>query len=251
MEVGRQELTNLALATLVMFLFFGMTTLLSLGFHRARRSAPGLRAAATGLLTYPNCTFLGLPLCRALFGDIAILYNAAAVITFNVLFFTVQYNLFTGKGFRWKNLMTPPVLSTVGLILMLLLGLHFPAPVQTVVSNTGAMITPLSLIIIGVMMSEHSLSAVLKEKLCYLITLLRNLVIPLLAMLVLRLIPIDAASRLCVLVYIACPCATLTTIYAIQNDMEPELCARAVLLSTLLFSLTLPVIITLGQRFLL
>ena len=107
----------------------------------------------------------------------------------------------------------------------------------------------LPLIIIGVMMSENKLSAILREKRCYLVTLLRNLVIPLLTMPILLLVPVDGVARLCILVYLACPSATLTTIYAIQDNMEPEFAARSVLMSTLLFAVTLPIIIMIGSRF--
>jgi predicted permease len=60
----------------------------------------------------------------------------------------------------------------------------------------------------------------------------------------------EPSSRVCLLVYLACPCATLTSIYAIQYDMEPEFAARTVLMSTLFFAGTLPVVIYLGTRFL-
>ena len=112
------------------------------------------------------------------------------------------------------------------------------------------MITPLSLIIIGVMLSESALSTVLRQKKSYVITALRNLVIPLAGMLVLRLLPLDSDSRLCVLVYLACPCATLTSIFARRYDKAPEFCAHTVILSTILFAATLPVIISVGQAFL-
>ena len=106
----------------------------------------------------------------------------------------------------------------------------------------------LPLIIIGVMMSENKLSAILREKRCYLVTLLRNLVIPLLTMPILLLVPVDGAARLCILVYLACPSATLTTIYAIQDNMEPEYAARSVLMSTLFFAASLPLMILVGSR---
>lgn len=246
-NVAREDLMSLGFAILLMLLLFALVTAITLLFHRIKGTPSGIRAASTGLLTYPNCTFLGLPLCKALFGDIAVLYSAGAVISFNVLFFTVQYSLFTGKKFDIKNLITPSVLSTVALMVMLLTGLHFPAPVQTVISNTGAMITPLSLIIIGVMLSESNLSAIVKEKGAYLISFLRNLVIPAAAMALLYVFPIAPDARLCVLVFIACPCATLTSIYAIKCDIEPEFCAHSILLSTLFFAVTLPVVIYFGQ----
>ena len=248
LDVGGAELAGIGIAAALMFLLMALSSFGMLGFSRLLRRPAPEQAALTSLITYPNATFLGLPLCRALFGDIAILYNASIIIAFNVLFFTLQYSLFTGKGFRIQNLITAPTLSTMLMIVMLALGVHFPTPVQTVVANIGAMITPLSLMIIGVMVAESDLAAVLKEKRAYLITLMRNFLLPLIAMALLALAPLDSAARMCVLVYLACPCATLTIIYAIQSDSEPQLCANTVLLSTLTFALSLPCIIALGQR---
>ena len=221
-NVSGQEMRGMLVALVFTMATYLCVTLVSLAVHRATGAAPDMRAAATSLLTYPNCTFLGLPLCRALFGDMAVLYNASALIAFNVLFFTVQHSLFTGGRASLKNLLTPSMLSTVALIGMLAAGLHFPAPVSTV----------------------------LRQKKSYVITALRNLVIPLAGMLVLRLLPLNSDARLCVLVYLACPCATLTSIYAIRYDKSPEFCAHTVILSTILFAATLPVIISVGQAFL-
>ena len=245
-----QGFKNLGIAVTVILLVFGLTLAVSLLIHRLRRSGNAIRAASTGLVTFPNCSFLGLPLCQALFGDMGILYNVAALLVFNVLFFAVQYALFTGERFHLRLLLTPGMVSTLILIPMLLLQIHFPDPVQTVVGNIGSMITPLSLIIIGVMMSENRLVSLLTEKKAYMIVVIRNLVIPLLACLLLRIVPLESMEKLCVLIYIACPCATLTSLYAIKADKEPELCGRTVLMSTLFFAVTLPLIIAAGQRIL-
>lgn len=246
-SVSGSELAYLGLVTGLILLLFILTTFLSTVVQKAMHVPEDTRITTTALLTYPNCTFLGLPLCRALFGEIAVLYNAMFIVAFNTLFFTWQAGAFTGKRFSFRNLVTLPTVSTVILILMLALGWHLPAPMQTVFSNIGAMITPLSLIIIGVMMSENRLSAILKERRSFLVTLLRNLLIPLISILPLRLLDLDPASRLCLLVFMACPCGTLTTIYAIQNNKEPEYAARSVLMSTLFFALTLPAMIWLGN----
>lgn len=140
-----------------------------------------------------------------------------------------------------------PTLATALLLVMLALGLHWPAPVQTVVSSIGSMITPMSLIIIGVMLSENDLLAIFREKAVYLVMLLRNFLIPVAAMLLLCVIPLDSEAKLCILVYLSCPCATLTTIYSIQTDTRPQLCARAVLFSTIAFAASLPFVIAVGQ----
>ena len=222
----------------------------SLIIHRLLRSDRKLAAALTSLITFPNCTFLGLPLCLALFGQIAVLYNAAALIAFHVLFFAVQVPLLTGERFRPRTLLSVPNIATAALLIMLILGLHWPAPIQAVMSSIGAMITPLSLIIIGVMLSENDLLALFREKLVYPVSLFRNFLIPFVTMLLLMPLRMDLQSKLCILVYVSCPCATLTTIYSIQAGTKPELCARSVLFSTMVFSVSLPVMLALGQALL-
>ena len=247
MEVGAEGFRSLGVALIVMFLMMGGTMAGSLLVLRAVHAEDKFRAAISSLVSFPNGTFLGLPLCRALFGEIAVLYNCAAMIAFNVLFFTVQLPLFTGGKINLKAIFTAPAIATFGLLAMLALGLHWPAPVQTAVSSIGSMITPLSLIIVGVMLSENDLLAIFREKTVYLVMALRNFLIPAIAMLVLAAMPMGAEDKLCVLVYLSCPCATLTTIYSIQTDTHPELCARSVLFSTISFAISLPVVIAAGQ----
>ena len=246
--ITRQDAANLGLAAAMMLGIYILTTAVSLKVQSTRGVPTPVKVTTAALVTYPNCTFLGLPLTLALFGERAILYNAMCMIAFNVLFFTWQATLFTGKKFDLRNLATPATIATVILIPMLGLGIHFPAPLETVVKSIGAMTSPLSLIIIGVMMSENPITAILHERRAYVITLLRNLALPLLGLPVLLLMPFDPSMRLCFLVYMGCPCAALTTIYAIQNDMEPELAARTVLMSTLFFAVTLPAILFIGMR---
>jgi len=247
-SVSRREIASMGLLMLLVLLLYVLTTAAALKLQSLRGTPYSVKVTTASLVTYPNCTFLGLPLCRALFGEMAVLYNAVVLVAFNILFFTWQYSMFTGKKFNIRNLITPPTVSTVILLVMLALGLRFPAPAETVVTNTGAIVSPLSLIIVGVMMSENSLTSILQEKRAYLITLIRNLGIPFAVMPLLKLLPLEPAVRLCMLVLLACPCATLTTIYAIQNDMEPELAAHSVLMSTMFFAVTLPMIVYVGTR---
>ena len=246
-SISLQQLALLGKLTILTLGIFFLTTLLSLVVQAKLRTPEDMKVTTASLLTYPNCTFLGLPLCRALFGEMAVLYSVVALVAFNVLFFTWQSGMFTGKRFSFRNLVTAPSVATLLLIVMLMTGLRFPAPVQTVVSATGAMITPLSLMIIGVMMSENRLTSILSERRAYLIVLLRNLVIPLGILLILRFLPMNASEKLCLQVYLSCPCATLTTIYAIQYDKTPVFAARSVLLSTLFFAVSLPAVILMGM----
>lgn len=247
MEVGQETFRSFTIAVGIFFLIMGITLAAAIVLGKALHVERKLRSAMTSMITFPNCTFLGLPLCMALFGQMAVLYNCAALIAFNVLFFMVQVPVFTGGKVSLKAVLSVPTVTTFVLLAMLILGIHWPAPAQTVIGNVGSMITPMSLIIIGVMLSENDLLTVFREKQVYLVVLLRNLLIPAVTMLILRGIPMAVQDKMCVLVYLSCPCATLTTIYSIQTDTKPELCARGVLFSTIAFAGTLPLVIAVGQ----
>ena len=187
MEVGAEGFRSLGISLGVMLGVMAGTLAVSLVLGWILHGNRKLCVALTSLVTFPNLTFLGLPLCLALFGEIAVLYNSAGLIAFNVLFFMVQAPLFSGERISPRAVLTVPTVTTLLLLAMLLLGIHWPAPVQTVMSNVGAMITPMSLIIIGVMLSENDLAAIFREKTVYLVVLLRNFLIPAISLLILRL----------------------------------------------------------------
>lgn len=249
-ELSDDDVRDLLIALLFVLAIFLATTGLSLLYHKIRGTGRVRTAAITSLITYPNCTFLGLPLCLALFGEQAVFYSAVMIIVFNGLFFTLQYTLYLPGKPDFKKLCTPATIATALMLIMVATGLHFPTPLQTAVSSIGQVVSPLSLIIIGVMLSENRLGVIFTQKTSYIVTGIRNLLIPVLVALLLIPLPLDNMSKMCLLVYLSCPCATLTTIYAMQLDQEPVLCVNTVLLSTLGFALTLPLIILIGQALL-
>lgn len=247
MEASGKDLANVAIAVALLFSCMAATSIGCLIYAKVKNLPEEKRAAYTGLCTYPNCTFIGMPLCIALMGELGTLYGAAGIISFNLLFFTLQVSLFTRQKIQPKVFLTPLNISTFALILMLAFHVHFPAPLQIVCSNIGGITTPLALIIVGVMLADGNLTQIVTEKRSYVISLIRNLICPLIMLGVMALLPIDQNLRMAVLIYVACPVANLTSVYAIQHDMEPALCARATLLSTILFVGTIPFIIWLGQ----
>lgn len=248
LETGGGDLLNLGVSVILMFGCFLLTTLCCLVYAKAKGLPEDKKAAYTGLCTYPNSAFIGMPLCIALMGEWGTLYGAAAMIGFNLLFFTYQVSLFTRQSFTFRSFVTPLNISTLILILMLVFHLRFPGPVQTVCSNIGGITTPLALIIVGVMLADSNLIEVVKEKRAYVITLIRNIVCPGAMIAVMALLPLDYNLKMAVLIYVACPVGNMTSVYAIQSDMEPELCARATLLSTIFFAATIPAILWVGQR---
>lgn len=116
MEASGQDIVNVAIAVALLFSCMALTSAGCMLYAKIKQVPEKKRAAYTGLCTYPNCTFIGMPLCIALMGEWGTLYGAAGIIAFNLLFFTLQISLFTRQKFHPKIFLTPLNISTLVLI---------------------------------------------------------------------------------------------------------------------------------------
>ena len=86
MEASGRDLINVAEAAVLLFSCMALTSAGCLLYAKIKKLPEEKRAAYTGLCTYPNCAFIGMPLCIALMGEWGTLYGAAGIISFNLLF---------------------------------------------------------------------------------------------------------------------------------------------------------------------
>ena len=100
--------------------------------------------------------------------------------------------------------------------------------------------TPLSMIITGATIASSDLRKLLKNKNLFLVWGLRMLAIPAVELLIFALLGLHGTVPTIVLLLEACPCAAITTMFAIQFHHDEELAAGAVVFSTLSSILTLP-----------
>ena len=247
-EAAPADLWNMLMMGLFLAGMILAATGVSLFAAKKSRCSAARRAIFTGLCAYPNVGFMGIPLCTALMGVWGSLYGAAALSTYNVLFFTLQAAIFQpGKKLDWKTFATPLNISTAAAILMLAMRWHLPVTVQTICGNVGNITTPLALILIGIMLGSGRVLDVFRGKFGYWVTLIRNVFWPLTLLALLAVLPIDRTMRLALMVFAATPCANLTAIFATRYEMEPQLCSRAILLSTLASIVTMPAILVLAE----
>ena len=75
MEASGQDIVNVAIAVALLFSCMALTSAGCMLYAKIKQVPEKKRAAYTGLCTYPNCTFIGMPLCIALMGDWGTLYG--------------------------------------------------------------------------------------------------------------------------------------------------------------------------------
>ena len=172
------------------------------------------------------------------------MYASAYVTVFNILLWTVGYAMVSGKvrpGEVLHSILTTPVLWSVllGLILYLC-RVNVPELIRQPLQLVGNMNTPLSMILTGMLIAGSKPEKRLGNREIYRIILIRMLFIPLVSFLLFRLLSVQGMVAEVVLLLEACPCAAITTMFAIQFHHDEELAAGAVVFSTLSSILTLP-----------
>ena len=194
--------------------------------------------------SFSNAAYMGFPLIRALFGEEGILYASSYVTVFNILLWSVGYVFFADKmpiKKLLKNLITcPPIIAVVvGLIIYL-----FKIPVTNIIadpiSSVGAMTTPISMIVTGVAMGEAGIVRLIKQKHLLYGLFIRLILIPMVSLLVFYIFNISGIVATVTLVLEACPCAAITTMFAIQYGHDQKYAAAHVVISTICSIVTLP-----------
>lgn len=187
---------------------------------------------------------MGFPLIQAMYGSEGVLYASVYVTVFNILLWTVGI-VYVSESMSFKELLKkivtcPPIISVaVGLVIFLA-----RIPVADVLKDTfnvvGGMNTPLSMIITGITISQFPLLSILKDKRVYFTVILRMFIIPVISTLVMYLIHARGMVAVITIILEACPCAAITTLFAIKFGHDQKLAVGAVTLSTLISIITLP-----------
>lgn len=250
-SVGGQEGARLvALCVGVAFVLMVVTTFICQGLGKALHFTKGQTAVLIGTSAMPNFGFVGLPLAVAILGsETGLLIGTSCMVAYNIWFFGYVAPFFQKNPQRnLRGLITPCNVATVLAVVMMVLGLKFPTPVERVVSAVSSCTTPIALMIIGVRLAMSDLKALVIQPILYLSTALRGLVFPLLFILVLWLLPLEPVTAMGLAILGSSPAGTFAAVLANQNDVEDELCSQAVAHSTLFMLITIPAILLIAAR---
>lgn len=238
-EVLQNLLKSFGLSAVLLLLGLGITMLFTFRFG-GKKNTPILRFACI----FSNAAYMGFPLIQALFGDEGLLYASAFVTVFNILLWTVGYAMISGKVHPKEvlhSICTTPVLWSVLLGLILYLGrIEVPELIRQPIQLVGNMNTPLSMIITGMMIAGSRPEKLFGNREIFRIILIRMVLIPLASFGVFTLLGVKGMVAEVVLLLEACPCAAITSVFAVQFGYDEDLAAGAVVLTTLVSILVLP-----------
>ncbi|MBU3875321.1 AEC family transporter [Faecalicatena sp. AGMB00832] len=197
------------------------------------------------MCTFANVGFIGLPLAAQLFGELGMLCAIAFNILYNLMLFSFGVMMLSGeKTFSPKVIFgNSAIQMSVVAMILYVLPFRFPAFIQTTLSSVGSMMVPLSMIIIGYEIAVMDLKDIVKDKYSYLISLIRLLIVPIIACVILSFLPINHTVASVSVLLMALPAGSFNVILSQQYDCNPSFAARSVTQNMLFMVVTLPIIL--------
>jgi predicted permease len=123
--------------------------------------------------------------------------------------------------------------------------MELPKELADMIALLARMTTPLCMLIMGMRLATMSVKKVFAVPAQYLIIAAKQLALPFIALLLLRLFPVDENLKTSVYIMVACPVASVVLNFAEMLGEGQETAANLMLLGTSLSVLTIPVMVLL------
>ena len=218
---------------------------------------PGRRGTMINTFVNANTIFIGLPLNVALFGDQALPYFLIYYITNTISTWTLGVYLMTSDSksgqsketskFDWKKLLPAPLVGFLVALLFLILRISIPDFATNTLTYVGNIVTPLSLIYIGIVLAKAGLNTITFDKDTIVTLVGRFILAPLIMLLVLKFFAPNMAivEFKTFMIQSATPALAVLPILANQGKGDVEFSTNVVTLSTVLFIVVIPILQTL------
>lgn len=195
---------------------------------------------------FSNCGFIGFPIVFSIYGNEGVIYASIFNLFFTAFLWTYGVILFNGKMKREdikKVLLNPAIVAVfIGLIIMIF-GFDIPSVLSSTLDLVGNMTSPLSMIIVGVILGNAKIISYLKDKTIYYSAFLKLIIMPCILILISRLLKDTSLVIKTLIIVTAMPAAAMTSILAESFDKESEYSAVIVFITTLFSVITFPILL--------
>lgn len=198
-----------------------------------------------------NCGFLGIPLISVMLGPEGVLYMTGFLTVNNVVAWTYGQQSVVGdfsKKSVLKSMINPCNIAIyIGLIIYFT-RLHLPYMLTDVLTQVGNCNTPLAMIVAGSTIARSDILGNLKDKKIYIAIFFKLILQSLICIPIIKLCRADGVVALSCYIAAATPVAAIINIFAVDAKKNYERASALFALSTLLFMITLPLMIALYER---
>ncbi len=208
-------------------------------------------------IIYTNSGYLIIPLVGAVLGKEWVFYTTAFILVQTILMWTHCNSLISGKAEKdyMEILLNPNIIAMVIGVILFVLEIRLPSVVRSCVANFGNMISPASMLVIGMVIGNVDLGWVFTQKRPYLICFIRLIFYPLFAVAAFGLlgrtgIHADAEYILMVvLLATAAPAAAMVTQLAQIHEKDVKYASVINVMSVIFCIITMPAMVMVYELF--
>ena len=199
------------------------------------------------MMMFGNVGFMGFPLIEAILGSKAMIYAVIFNVVFSVLVYSIGIHLIAGKEegvrFDWKKLVNMPLAAAVISILLYFGNISLPGVVMRSLEFMGNITTPVAMLILGATIAGMPMRELFDEWRIYLFTIVKLAVLPLIAILCMKNLPVRSETVAgCMVILSATPVATNATMLAIEYGGDVKLASKGIFFTTILCMISIPLI---------
>ena len=191
-----------------------------------------------------NSGFLGMPMVSAVYGSEGLFAASIFIIPNRIFMWTAGLAMFTTADFRTKckNILLNPCIVTVFLgIARRMTGFPVPEFLDTAIANTGAVTTPLSMMVIGTMLIGVPWKKLLEPSI-FRLAFVRLIALPLVALFILNLIDAQPLLAGVSLILTGRPAGSTSALLAAKYGADEDYASRCIVTTTIMSLATIPVL---------
>ncbi len=244
-SVGQISLAAMKLAGIIavgMFLAFIITGMvLSPLFEKDRE----LRKIFQLMFVFSNVGFIGIPVISSIFGAEYVVYVSEFMLVYTLVFYTYGIALMDGKFSKdsLRAMVNPGTIAGLLAMAVILFEIQLPEFLNTAVTYLGNVTSPMALVAVGFALADSDIKKVFCQPRLYLFSVVKLLVLPLLLLPLLRF-AVGTSDLLSVcMVMFGMPVGNMPLILGNQRGLDVTACSAAIILSTVLCVLTVPVLL--------
>jgi predicted permease len=199
---------------------------------------------------FTNTGYIGFPILSSIYGAEGVIYGSIFNMFFVIFVWTYGLILFKGN-FEKKELkaeirnvlLNPSIIAVFIGIIIMIFDIKLPSSISSSMKSIGNITGPLSMIIIGVILSHVRIGNHLKDWTMYYGIATKLIIIPMIVYLISLLIGDRSKAVYTVLIMTAMPASAMTSIFAESFNKEKEYAAVLVSITTLLSLITVPILL--------
>ena len=244
-SVGQISLAAMKLAGIIavgMFLAFiiaGMV--LSPLFEKDRE----LRKIFQLMFVFSNVGFIGIPVISSIFGAEYVVYVSEFMLVYTLVFYTYGIALMDGKFSKdsLRAMVNPGTIAGLLAMAVILFEIQLPEFLNTAVTYLGNVTSPMALVAVGFALADSDIKKVFCQPRLYLFSVVKLLVLPMLLLPLLRFsVGTSYLLSVCMVMF-GMPVGNMPLILGNQRGLDVTACSAAIILSTVLCVLTVPVLL--------